>query len=95
MQIEPNIGPGPFDQTPAVIPRRGREATPSDSADFSEADALNQALRAEPEARAEMVAHARELIGAVNWPPREAIEQISNLLAVHLLAQTKSNESPQ
>jgi hypothetical protein len=74
---------------------RGREAAPSDSADFSEADALNQALRAEPEVRAEAVARARELIGDVKWPPREAIEQISNLLAVHLLAEAKSEESPQ
>ena len=57
---------------------------PIDSATFTGADRLNQALAATPQVRPKEVQRAKELIGDVTYPPPETIRRISVLLAMHL-----------
>ena len=74
MQSEP-IGP-----TPPV--RKARPPTESfGSVDLTEAAALDDALRRLPEVRPEAVARARELVGSTNYPPRDILQSVAQLLA--------------
>lgn len=95
MHIEPNSGLGALPWSSSFPPTREREETPVDSVNFSEAGALGEALRAEPETRPEVVERARKLIGQVNWPPDEAIQQLAELLAIRMHPESHSNESAQ
>ncbi len=83
MQIDPNKKAGAIAgmaaSSPAVRPMKEE----GDQASFLRSEALNRALRDTPDVRPERVARARELIGDVQYPPRETITKISNLLAVH------------
>lgn len=67
-------------------PQRAR--TPADSTRFHQAEQLSQALRAAPDARPEAVERAEHLIGDVNYPPRETIQRLATLMAMHLDSPT-------
>ncbi len=54
----------------------------SDKADFSDTAAIQDALAALPDSRAEVVEHGKELVAQSTYPPPETIKRISNLLAV-------------
>ena len=58
---------------------------------FENVRALNSALRETPVSRAEVVKRGVELIGDVNYPPRETIQQISHLLAMRLYSDEPSD----
>jgi hypothetical protein len=61
-------------------PRQVRSTT-SDSAQFSAAEGVDQALEAEPDVRSHEVARATKLIASVQYPPDELINGISHLIA--------------
>jgi hypothetical protein len=65
--------------SPAAKPVKGE----SDQATFQRSEALNQAFQSTPDVRPDQVARARELIGNVEYPPRETIAKLSTLLAMH------------
>jgi hypothetical protein len=82
MEIDPSSKTGAVykaaDRPPLVRPAKG----PVDQAVFNRSEALDRAFSQVPEVRPERVAHARDLIGQVNYPPRETIAKISQLLAL-------------
>lgn len=55
--------------------------TAADATEFSGADALNQALAATPDTRAEVIARGKKLAADPAYPPAETIKRIANLLA--------------
>lgn len=59
-------------------------AVESDTASFSRAAALDQAMQATPEVRPEAVARAKELLSDVKYPPAATIKGIAALLALKL-----------
>jgi len=63
---------------------RQARTTTSDTAVFSAAEGVEQALSAAPDVRTEAVARAEKLIGSVKFPPTELINGISHLLAKRL-----------
>lgn len=71
-------------------PDRPRETkAPSDVAAFDRAEALNQAIRTAPDTRPDEIARARALVADSKYPPRETIQSIANLLAIHLEGTTE------
>ena len=84
MRIEPNSDTGAFQSVELRAPIVKREPPISNSAMFSRAEGLNQALQGEPEVREAELERAIALVGQVQWPPMETIRRIANLLARHL-----------
>lgn len=58
--------------------------TTADATEFSGADALNQALAAAPDTRAEVIARGKKLAADPTYPPAETIKRIANLLAAKI-----------
>ena len=86
MQINPNSSAGAVNkvESPAPSVKRVASQSDSDSAVFSQAEALNQALSDQSDVRAAAIEKAVNLIGQVKWPPTEVIRRISSLLAVNI-----------
>jgi hypothetical protein len=84
MHIYPKQSVGPV--TGGRIAQHGpREARPDDPQTlFERTDALTQAISGQPDTRPDRVQRARDLIADVQYPPTEAIEKISHLLALNL-----------
>ncbi len=84
MQVNPSHQNDPVGQTEFVR----RPATPStgaaDDTSFEQSTALTRSLSLTPDVRPDVVARARELIADVNYPPEEAINKISDLLAMKI-----------
>lgn len=86
MQIDTNYNTS---QTPRVGSAAPAGAKPQpvsdgDTAMFQQVEALNVALRKEPDIRIDKVDKAIGLIGQVQWPPSETIQRFSALLAIKL-----------
>lgn len=67
--------PGVSQDTPKTT--RAQSAEPH----FESAEALNQALKAEPDVRRNEVERATRLVETKNYPPPELINRLSRLLA--------------
>jgi hypothetical protein len=97
MEVTPNNS---LDTSMRVNPNAARARTAQvesenlDTAVFSRAQALDQALRATDAVRPDVVNRARQLIADVKYPPIAAIEGISALLALKL-DDSKDGSSPQ
>ena len=88
MEINPNRSVNPV--TPAGTPEKARAVTsaPAESAaSFEQSAYLRAALTAAPDARAEVVIRAENLVASSSYPPTEVIKRIANLLAANLLTQ--------
>ena len=72
-EVSPDLRPAPVrsNKAPAVESR------------FGHAEALDQAMAAEPAVRADAVAAAEQLLRARQYPPPELIGRISRLLGEH------------
>lgn len=55
--------------------------------EFSNAAALDRALKATPDVRAEEVERARKLVNDTNWPPPETIQKLSTLFAMKAVSE--------
>lgn len=83
MQINPNsplrpvptVGNSPW----APVKPRGEQGT----VDFKATEALEKALERAPDVRPEKVEKARQEVGQVDYPPKETIQRISQLLALN------------
>ena len=84
MQVDPNNRPGPIVRTSATATGAPRVSQRRDETEFSHAASLERALEQTPTVRVGHVERARDLIGDVNYPPRETIRRISHLLALNL-----------
>jgi hypothetical protein len=71
-------------------PVKRKAGAGSDQVDFSGTEALNRALKSQPESRSEKVDRLRDIASSLNYPPEELIRGISRLIANHL---SKSEES--
>lgn len=84
MEIRSNYGSQPVNPTsagkPAVRPGQSNEP----AVDFSSSQKLEQQLQSLPDARPEVVQRGRELVSSVNYPAKEGIDRISQLLAIKL-----------
>ena len=100
MEINFHLNLGAVGRPPPAAKPAAREAVsadpPAETADtesaiaFENVRALNSALREVPASRADVVKRAADLIGDVNYPPRETIRQISSLLAMRLYADERA-----
>lgn len=84
MEIKPNAQVEP---PPPLVVGQSRPrpvSEPVDEMTFNQSQALDQRLQDEPEVRADKVAHAKELVSGINYPPQETIKKIANLLAMNL-----------
>jgi len=82
MQINPNSQVRPVFRMvahPPAVQKVGAETGP---VEFSQVTALNEALQQAPNARAEQINRARKLVGEVDYPPRETMRSIAQLLAI-------------
>ena len=79
---------GAVGSTPAVRPVTPPRASDARAVEeevaIENTRALRQALDDSPHLRAEVIKRAAELVGDVNYPPRETIRMISHLLAIKL-----------
>ena len=84
MEIRSNHGPQPVNPAPvgkpAVRPGQSNES----AVDFSSTQKLEDKLQSLPDARPEEVQRGRGLVAQVNYPPKEGIDRISQLLAIRL-----------
>jgi len=58
---------------------------------FESSNALDHALREAPLSRTEFIKRGADLIGDVNYPPKETIAKISHLLAMRLYSDDGSD----
>ncbi len=84
MQIEPNISASAVSRMTTAPAIPAKPAPVADSAVFDRTVALNQALKDQAGVRPEKVTMAQQLLGHVNWPPSQALQQIATLMAMHL-----------
>lgn len=83
MEVSPNLNAGSVNRAPSSQPVGQRTKPEAVGTAFANAEALDEALRSTPDTRPEVVARAKKLVEDVNYPPRETINKIANLLAIH------------
>jgi hypothetical protein len=84
MEVKFNSHVEPVGRSPLGPHKRSEVPLPADSAIFNRSLALNEALEKTQVARPEFVRRGQELIGDVEYPPRQTIRQIATLLAMRL-----------
>jgi hypothetical protein len=84
MEIHFHANVGSVGRTPPSKPVSRDPQTEVDAVAMEKVRALRHALEQTPASRREMVERGIELVGQVNYPPHETIQQISHLLALHL-----------
>lgn len=67
---------------PAQVERPSKVAEAK--VEFKEAAALERTLKETPEVRSDEVERAKKLVADASYPPREAIQKLSTLLAIKL-----------
>jgi len=87
MQIDPIKKVDAVSQSVTNSPQSMVKRADKDQIAFERYDGISKAIADTPTVRPEMVKKAKDLIGTVPYPPRETIEKISFLLAMHLQAQ--------
>ncbi len=87
MEINTNLNAGAAGRIAPSRPPVPAAKVITDDAVFAQSSALLDALKSLPSARVEAVERARNLVSDVNYPPRETIQRISDLLAMHLEAE--------
>lgn len=92
MEIKANNNIDPIARAMANPVKAATPKTATDAAAFEHANSLEQALRSSPDARPEVVARAKELIGDVTYPPQETIQQIATLIAANT-SSTRADSS--
>lgn len=71
---------------PAAVERPSKAAEAK--VEFKEAAALEHALKETPDVRSSEVERAKQLVADTNYPPREAIQKLSTLLAMKISSET-------
>ena len=92
MEIQPNLNATRVGPTQAARPAVRSARTAEDKASFSAATALDQALQNTPAQRVDVVEKAKRLVGDPTYPPRETLQKIATLLAMHWDQETKAQE---
>ncbi len=85
MEIEPSRSSVPISRLEARPVRRA-EPAPGDAGEFTETEALRQAMASTPEVRADVVERARSLANNPNYPPEEIVRKLSQLFAAEFHA---------
>jgi hypothetical protein len=80
MQIETNSGVSRAAKIQAPTPAR-KTATEPNKVDLAKADALDAALKATPDVRAEQVARAKALVRDPGYPSDKVVHRVAELLA--------------
>jgi len=84
MEINTNLNAGAAGRVGPSRPPVPAAKVITDEAVFAQSSALNDAMNSQPGSRVEAVERAKNLVADVHYPPRETIQRISNLLAMHL-----------
>lgn len=84
MEIKPTHNLGAVTQLASGLARPRETKAAGDSVVFDSAEALNKALDTTPGVRPEVVARARAVVDGSSYPPRETIQRIAALLAIHI-----------
>jgi hypothetical protein len=84
VKINPNSDPLRVDGTQAPKPVTPANPPVEEPASFAGSAAVNSALGATPDSRAEVVARARTLVNDPSYPGNEILQQVSRLLAGRL-----------
>lgn len=92
MEIEPSRSSVPLSRLEARPVRRA-EPAPGDAGEFTETEALRQAMASTPEVRADVVERARSLAKNPNYPPEEIVRKLSQLFATEFSASKPSAPS--
>lgn len=92
MEINTNINTGAAGRVGPLRPPAPAAKVVTDEAVFAQSSALNDAINSLPSSRVEAVERARNLVADVNYPPRETIQKISNLLAMHLASSSEGTQ---
>jgi len=71
------------DAAPSPAQRPPGPSNPTNT-EFRAAAALERALQSRPDIRPERVEETRALVGQPTYPPRETIQKLASLLAMHL-----------
>lgn len=79
MQVNPATSIVTRGTEPPAVKRASQ--TKTDSAVFRAAEGLNQLLRDTPDVRGDLVARATTLAASVQYPSKELIDGLANLLA--------------
>ena len=90
MEINTNLNAARVERTPAQQPAVRNSTVTSDTAVFSGAQSLAQALENVSDLRVEAVERARALISQIDYPPQETIRKLANLFAMHLDSNDES-----
>jgi hypothetical protein len=80
MRIDANSELPRASKIPATTPSR-KTATKSNTVDLARTEALNAALNATPEVRADQVARAKALIQDPGYPLAKVVDQVAGVLA--------------
>jgi hypothetical protein len=83
MEINPDLNAAKAPPLAARAPAQRTLKAERSHAEFHASVALEKALEQTSDVRSEVVERARELVGQVNYPPRETLRQIATLLAMH------------
>jgi hypothetical protein len=75
-KVLPDAAPPPAQRLPG-------SSNPTNT-EFRAAAALDRALESRPDIRPERVQEAKLLVGQPTYPPRETIQKLASLLAMHL-----------
>ncbi len=79
MQVNPATSIVTRGTEPLAAKRASQAKT--DTAVFRAAEGLNQSLRDTPDVREDLVARAKTLAASVQYPPKELMDGLANLLA--------------
>jgi hypothetical protein len=87
MEINPNRNVDPALAAGGVSKSRIQARGDSNETSFENSASLNAALEATPDSRADVVSRAEDLVSSSEYPPREVINRIANLLAANLIVE--------
>jgi hypothetical protein len=82
MEVRFNADGARVAAVPANKPAERPSKVAEDKAVFAEAAALERALEDTPDVRVEEVERAQRAVGEPDYPPRETLRKIANLLAI-------------
>ena len=92
MEIKLTSNVGAVFKLAASQPRPALQETANDSVAFDQVGALDQGLKATPEARPEQVARAKSLIADPDYPSRAVMGRVAELLASKIVGSPDSSQ---
>ena len=87
MNINTNFNAGMINWNLNQETQTSRSSTSSDSANFALTDQFNSVMSTVDDIRPAELMNALSRVGQVDWPPREVMVKIANILALNMQSQ--------